>query len=142
MKNLSLMLVLMLNAVSMFAQKTIDFTTYGVVAKTGDVTIIVKDNDYRMVVGSLKKPKLNMVMGYTKEQAASKIDRILDFSKEGYTKKDRNVSVCGVMFLLNITGEGDNEKYHFIAVDKKGKFELSVKDCLLLKKSIEDNSIS
>lgn len=35
----------MLNTVSMFAQKTIDFTTYDVVAKAGDVTIIVNDND-------------------------------------------------------------------------------------------------
>ena len=39
-------MVLMLNAVSMFAQKTIDFTTYDVVAKAGDVTIIVKDSDF------------------------------------------------------------------------------------------------
>ena len=58
-----------------------------------------------MIVGSVKKPKLNMVMGYSKEQAVNCIDRILDFSKEGYTKKNRNVSVCGVIFLLTITGE-------------------------------------
>lgn len=126
--------------VTAFAQKTTDFTTYDVVAKAGDVTIIVKDNDYRMIVGSLKKPKLNMVMGYTKEQAASKIDRILDFSNESYTKKDRNVSVCGVMFILSITGEGDNEKYHLEATDKKVKFVLGVAECEQLKKSIEDFS--
>lgn len=136
MKKLLLMLVLMLNAISMFAQKANDFTTYDLVAKAGDVSIIVKDNDWRMVVGSLKKPKLNMVMGYTKEQAASKIDRILDFSKEGYTKNDRNVSVCGVMFLLNINGAGENEKYHFEATDNKAKFDLSVSDCQSIKNSI------
>ncbi len=119
-----------------FAQKTTDFTTYDVVAKAGDVTIIVKDNDYRMVVGSVKNPKINMLMGYTKEQAASKIDRILDFSKEGYTKKNRNVSVCGVMFFLTITGNGDNEKYHLKAADRKGKLDLSVRDCEQLKQSI------
>lgn len=79
---------------------------------------------------------IKKIMGYTKEQATSKIDRILDFSKEGYTKKGRNVSVCGVMFLLNITGESDNENYHFVAVDKKVKFKLSVKDCNELKESI------
>ena len=127
--------------ITAFAQKTIDFTTYEVVAKAGDVSVIVKDNDYRMLVGSLKKPKLNMVMGYTKEQAVSKIDRVLNFSKENYTKKGRTVSVCGVMFRLDITGEGENERYHFEAVDQKVKFDLSVKDCLQLKKSIEDNSI-
>lgn len=131
----SLLLTITLSA---FAQKTIDFTTYDVIAKAGDVTVIVKDNDYRMVVGSLKKPKLNMLMGYTKEQAASKIDRILDFSKEGYTKKNRNVSVCGVLFLLTITGEGDNETYHFEASDLKGKFDLSVKDCKQFKKAIQE----
>lgn len=123
--------------ISAVAQKTVDFTAYDVVAKASDVSIIVKDNDYRMVVGSLKKPKLNMVMGYTKEQGALKIDRILDFSKEGYTKKGRNVSVCGVMFLLDITGEGNNEEYHFTAVDKKGKFDLTKEDIISLKNTIE-----
>ena len=136
MKRILVVLLVLVTSITAFAQKTIDFTTYDVVAKAGDVSIIVKDNDYRMVVGSVKKPKLNMVMGYTKEQTASKIDRILDFSNENYTKKERNVSVCGVMFLLNITGEGDNEKYIFKAVDKKGKFDLTVKDCEQLKKSI------
>lgn len=121
----------------MFAKKTIDFTTYDVVAKAGDVSVIVKDNDYRMVLGSLKKPKLNMVMGYTKEQAASKIDRILDFTNEKYTREKRNVSVCGVMFLLNISGEGDNEKYHFEATDHKGNFTLTKKDLLSFKESLE-----
>lgn len=140
MKKIILIMLLMLNTVSMFAQNKIDFTTYDVVAKAGDVTIIMKDNDYRMIVGSVKKPKLNMVMGYTKEQAATKIDRILDFSKEGYTKKNRNVSVCGVMFLLTITGEGDNEKFHFEASDLKGKFDLSVNDCKQIKQSIQELS--
>ena len=118
MKKLIILMMLMLNAVSMFAQKTTDFTTYDVLAKAGDVSIIVKDNDWRMVVGSLKKSKLNMLMGYSKEQAVSTIDRILDFSKSNYTKNNRNVSVCGVMFLLTITGDGDNEKCHFDATDK------------------------
>ena len=125
--------------VTAFAQK-IDFTTYNVVAKAGDVTVIVKDNDYRMVVGSVKKPKLNMLMGYSKDQAVSCIDRILAFPKENYTKKNRNVSVCGVMFILTITGEGDKEKYHFDAFDTKGKFDLSAKDCEQLKESILTHS--
>lgn len=138
MKRFLVVLLVLVTTVAAFAQKTADFTTYGVVAKAGDVTIIVKDNDYRMLVGSLKKPKLNMVMGYTKEQAASKIDRILDFSKEGYTKKNRNVSVCGVMFMLTITGEGNNENYLFEATDNKGKFTLNKNELMQLKQSIED----
>lgn len=137
-KLLIITIVIVTSVISAVAQKTVDFTAYDVVAKVGDASIIVKDNDYRMVVGSLKNPKLNMIMGFSKEQAVSKIDRILNFSKEGYTKKNRNVSVCGVMFLLNITGEGENEKYHFDAVDKTVKFDLSAKDYLQLKKSLED----
>lgn len=133
-------LLLLVTTISICAQK-IDFTTYEVVAKAGDVTIIVKDNDYRMVVGSVKKPKLNMLMGYSKDQAVSCIDRILAFPKENYTKKNRNVSVCGVMFVLNITGEADNEKFHFKASDLKGKFNLSVKDFEQLKNSIQSYSI-
>lgn len=138
MKKVLMICVLLTTMIVSAVAQTTDFTTYQVVARAGDVTVIVKDNDYRMVVGSLKKPKLNMVMGYTKEQACSKIDRILDFSKEGYTKNNRNVSVCGVMFLLNITGEGDSEKYLFTAVDKKGKFDLSVSDCKQLIQSIQE----
>lgn len=134
---LTIYAILVTMVVTAFAQKLTDFTTYDVVAKAGDVSIIVKDNDYRMVVGLLKKPKLNMVMGYSKEQAASKIDRILDFSKEGYTKKNRNVSVCSVMFQLNIIGEGDNEKYLFEATDKKVKFALTKKDILSFKDSLD-----
>ena len=133
-----LVLLVLITSITVFAQKTVDFTTYDVVAKAGDVTIIVKDNDYRMVVGSFKKPKLNMLMGYSKDQAVSCIDRILTFPRENYTKKNRNVSVCGVMFVLNITGEADNEKYHFDATDKKCKFDLSVSDCKHIKQSIQE----
>ena len=133
-----LVLLVLITSITVFAQKTVDFTTYNVVAKAGDVTVIVKDNDYRMVVGSVKKPKLNMLMGYSKDQAVSCIDRILAFPKENYTKKNRNVSVCGVMFVLNITGEADNEKYHFDATDKKCKFDLSVSDCKHIKQSIQE----
>ena len=137
MKKLLLtVLFIVLSVITAFAQK-IDFTTYDVIAKAGDVSVIVKDNDYRMIVGPVKKPKLNMVMGYTKEQAASKIDRILNFSQEGYTKKNRNVSICGVMFLLNITGEEDNEMYHFDAIDAKAKFDLAADDCKRIKNSIQ-----
>lgn len=89
-----------------------------------------------MIIGSVKKPKLNMVMGYTKEQASSKIDRILEFSKEGYTKKNRNVSVCGVMFMLTITREGNNEKYLFETTDHKEKLNLK-KNILSFKDSFD-----
>lgn len=59
--------------------------------------------------------------------------------KGGYTKKNRNVSVCGVMFLLTITGEGENEKFHFEASDLKGRFDLTVGDCKEIKRNLQEN---
>ena len=92
-----------------------------------------------MIVGSTKKPKLNMTMGYSKENALSFIDYILDFSNDDYTKKNRNVSMYGMMFFLTITGQGENETFHFVEPGKKVKFALSTKDCIQFKKSIEDH---
>ena len=134
---LFLLLFLLLHTTSMSAQTT-DLTTYNVVAKSGNVSIIVKDNDYHMIVGSTKKPNLNMTMGFSKENAISFIDYILDFSKDNYTKKNRNVSLYGVMFLLTITGQGENETFYFVEPAKKVKFALSTKDCIQFKELIED----
>ena len=136
--SLFLLLFFLLHTTSMLAQTT-DFTTYDVVAKSGNVSIIVKDNDYHMIVGSTKKPKLNMSMGFSKEHAISCVDRIIDFSSEDYTKKNRNVSLYGMMFFLTITGQGENETFHFVEPGKKVKFALSTKDCIQFKKSIEDH---
>ena len=134
---LFLFLFLLLHATSMLAQTT-DLTTFDVIANSGNVSIIVKDNDYHMIIGSTKKPKLNMIMGYSKEHAMSFIDYILDFSNEDYTRKDRNVSMCGLMFFLTITGQGEHETFHFVEPGKKVKFALSTKDLNHFKKSIED----
>lgn len=57
MKKIIFISLLLTITLSLFAQ-IVDFTTYDVVAKACDVTIIAKDNDYRMIVGSVKKPKL------------------------------------------------------------------------------------
>ena len=135
-----LLLFLLLHATSMSAQTT-GFTTYDVVAKSGNVSIIVKDNDYHMIVGTTKKPKLNMTMGYSKENAIFFIDYILDFSNDDYTKKNRNVSLYGVMFLLTITGQGENETFHFMEPGKKVKFALRTKDLYHFKKSIENQEL-
>ena len=137
---LFLLLFFLLNTTSLSAQTT-DLTTYDVVAKSGNVSIIVKDNDYHMIVGSTKKPKLNMTMGYSKEHAISFVDYILDFSNDDYTKKNRNVSLYGVMFLLTITGQGEHETFHFVEPGKKVKFALSTKDLKQFKKSIEDQGV-
>ena len=80
-----------------------------------------------------------MTMGYSKENAISFIYYILDFSNDDYTKKNRNVSMYGVMFLLTITGQGENETFHFVEPGKKVKFALSTKDLNRFKKLIEEH---
>ena len=53
MKKLLLCLIMIaLSAITSFAQKA-DYTKYTVLAQTDDVSIVVKGNDYRMVVGRL-----------------------------------------------------------------------------------------
>ena len=69
------------------------------------------------------------------------MDRILDFSSEDYTKKNRNVSMYGMMFFLTITGQGEHETFHFVEPEKKVKFALSTKDLNHFKKSIEDYKV-
>ena len=135
-RKLFVVLLLVVTTITTFAQK-IDYTTYDVVAQKGNVSVVVKDNDWKMIIGSLKKPKQVFLLGYSKEQATSKIDRIIEIgSNENCIKKDRNVSFCGIPLQLTITGSGDNEKYLFVS-DNKHKFSLTKKDCLDIKQSIK-----
>ncbi len=137
-KKLFVVLLLIVTTITAFAQKTTDYTTYDVVAQKGNVSVVVKDSDWKMIVGSLKKPKILFVMGYSNEQAASKIDRIIEMgSNENYSKKDRNVSFCGIPFRLTITGEGENEKYLFVSENGKSKFSLIKSECMDIKQLIE-----
>lgn len=66
-----------LSAITSLAQKA-DYTKYEVIAQTNDVAIVVKDNDYRMVVGPLKKPKTVFLLGYSKEQAAQRLQQFIE----------------------------------------------------------------
>lgn len=78
MKRLITVIILFITTIaSVFTQK-VDYTTYNVVVKTKDVTVVVKDNNWLMVVGSLKRPKLELHLGYTNEQVANKIERLMD----------------------------------------------------------------
>ena len=82
-----------------------------------------------------------MTMGFSKEQAISFVDCILDFSNDDYTKKNRNVSMYGMMFFLTITGQGEHETFHFVEPGKKVKFALSTKDFNQFKQSIETQEL-
>ena len=132
-----LVMLFLLSSLSMTAQK-IDFTTYNVVAKAGDVTIVEKSNDYRMVVGSVKKPKATIHLGYSKEQVAQRFSGLLETcNNKDYSKSERQIRFCGVGFHITIKGSGDKEHYTFTKDGEKVSFDLSKSDVLSFKNSLE-----
>lgn len=136
-KLLSLCFILLTTTLCAFAQK-VDYTTYNVVAKTKDVTVVVEDNNWMMVVGSLKKPKLEFHLGYTNEQAANKMDRLMDAcSNEKYTKDERPVYFCGLMLKMKVTESGEDERYLFRVDNSKMKFKIERSEFLFIKNTIQ-----
>lgn len=124
--------------VTVFAQKTIDYTTYDVIAKASNVTVLVKDNDYRMVVGSLKKPKATFLLGYTKEQVVQKFERVLEITgNENYSKDDRQINFCGIVLHFTAKGSGDKERYGYAKDGEKIGFDLSRSKIASFKKTLK-----
>lgn len=85
MKKFVSLLVLFLTATTISFVQQVDYTAFNVVVKTKDVTVVVKDNNRMMIVGSLKKPKLEFHLGNNNEHAVGVIDRLLEMcSNEKY----------------------------------------------------------
>ena len=130
MKPILLALTLLIaTAIPGFAQK-VDYRTFDVVARSGNIAVVVKDNDYRMVVGSLIKPKTVFLLGYSKEQAALKIKRLIKICEnENYVKKDSRVSFCTVVLHLSLKEKDGKERYTIVREDDGTKF-IIVKEAL------------
>ena len=125
--------ILISTFMSAFAQK-VDYTKYDVLAKSGNVSVVVKDSDYRMVVGSLTNPSKVFLLGYSKEQASQRFEDLLKSAdNDNYTRTNRQISFCGVGLLLSIKGAGDNEQYTFVEEGKFTKFLLTKTDLLYFK---------
>lgn len=113
MKPLSLLFtcaLLISTALPAIAQK-VDYRTFEVIAKSGNISIVVKDNDYRMVVGSINKPKTVFLLGYSKEQASLKIRRL--------------IRIC------------ENDQYTFVREEGAVKFVLKRGDLLVIREALE-----
>lgn len=98
MKKLLLcVVVIALSAITLLAQKA-DYTKYDVITQANDVSVVVKDNDYRMVVGPLKKPKTVFLLGHSKDQVAQRFKQLLEqVDNKNYSKKNRSVFFCGLI---------------------------------------------
>lgn len=135
---LSLFLILVATATLSFAQR-VDYSTYQLVAQKGKVYVVVKDNNWRMVTCSLKRPKLDFLLDVSKAQALGNIDRLMQkCTNEKHTKADREVRFCGVPLFATIVHSGEeSEQLLFVAKYVTAKFSLTKTDCLENRQAIE-----
>lgn len=127
MKKLLLCAIMIaLSAITSFAQKA-DYTKFTVLAQTNDVSIVVKGSDYRMVVGPLRKPKTVFLLGYSKEQAAQKLQQFIEQAdNKSYSKKNRQVTFCGVNLLLTaMDSKAEDVIYEILREDRNVRFRLN-----------------
>lgn len=133
-RNLLLIIALFIfSSISIFAQQKKDYTTYDVVAQSGNIHIVAKKDDYRMVIGSLKKSMMVFLLGYTKEQAALRFNRFVEICEDmKYTKKNRHESFCGVDFFLSTEESGNQSYYVFVKNSDKVKCTVINDDILAI----------
>ena len=115
-----------LSAITSLAQKA-DYTKYDVIAQTNDVSIVVKGSDYRMVVGPLRKPKTVFLLGYSKEQAAQKLQQFIEQAdNKSYSKKNRPITFCGVnLLLIAMDSKAEDVIYDILREDNNVRFRLN-----------------
>lgn len=136
----SVLIFLLTSVIIVFSQnKKIDYTTYDIVAKRNRVAVVVKDNDWRMIVGNLTKPKRVFFLGNAKDQANSRISSIILMGENDfYIKKNRHVNFCGIPFLLDV----DDEILLFKDHNYRKFFLLTLADCEFFRESILEYSFN
>ncbi len=137
MKNWVLLLaVLFIACFNVFGQE-VDLTTYELVAKRGNVSVITGNNEYRMVVGSVKNPKMSLFLGVHPEVAATQMDRISKMGETNYQPGEkRTFLLCGEAFSFNASGQGEKRKYSFRGINTPVKFALTEEDVQAIKSAI------
>ena len=119
-------------ATASYAQP-VDFSTYERVIQRGEVSIVRQSDEYRLIVGSLKNPKICLFLGIDAEQAARQIDRIrLMGEDENHTRRNRLVSYCGECFFLSVSGVGEQHTQTFRMINTSEKFSLNTPDILAI----------
>lgn len=104
--------LVVMGVVSGFAQGGVDYSTYDVLVRRGDVAVVVKDDDYRMVVGKMKKPGPVFLLGYSREQAQQRFVKLLrEIEKEAQTNQSRPIIFCGIWLRFTTSGTGEKTVY-------------------------------
>ena len=141
MRELILILIFFFSVtISVFAQQKKDYTTYDVVAKSGNIHIVAKKDDYRMLIGTLKKPMMVFLLGYTKEQATQRFKRFIEICEDKkYAKSNRQESFCGVDFYLTTEESGSQSRYIIVQNSNKIKCTLLNDDIQAIETQINSN---
>lgn len=78
MKKLIIVILSFLLSLIAFGQE-VDFSTYDKLITRGKVTIVCHNQEYRMIVGPLKKPRMSLLLGDGPELAVGNLNRVIDF---------------------------------------------------------------
>lgn len=137
MRKLLVILSFLFITATNFAQP-VDFSTYERVIRRGNVSVVQRGNEYRMIVGSLKKPRICLLLGMSADLAAYHVEHICPRrTNEGfYRNGKRLVSFCGEIFTLSVSGKGEHQTYLFRKLNESPRFSLSSTDISAIKEAI------
>lgn len=126
--------ILLMSITTAFSQSKVDYNEYEVLANSGNITVVAKEKDYRMIVGPIKKPTAVFILGHSKELVENKFERLLvTCGNDKYSKKNRDISFCGIPLHYSVIGNGNAEQYTFVGDLDNVKFLISKEDILTIK---------
>lgn len=117
----------------------VDFSTYDPVIKRGGVSIVCRGDEYRMIVGSPKNPKLCILIGMSPEAAAWCLNGLLrkENNKE-YLRTAMPIGFGGIRFTMKLSGPASNYTFSLQGIDDPVQFSLSSQDLEAMKQAILD----
>lgn len=138
MKKLILAILCCLIGMASYGQR-VDFSTYDHVIKRGKVSIVCHNDEYRMIIGSLKNPKICLLIGMSSESAAESLNRILKKgTDEELLHRAIPVGLGGIRFSMRISGPVTNRTFSMRGLDDPVRFTLSSQDIIAIKQAILD----
>lgn len=134
MRKLLVILSFLFIAAMSFAQP-VDFSTYERVIRRGNVSVVHQGDEYRLIVGLLKNPKICLLLGMFADQAASQLERLRTMGKEeSYSTGNHFVTFCGDSFF-SVKGKGESQTYSFRKLNASQRFSLNASDVSVIKEA-------
>ncbi len=142
MRKLVLAILCCLIGMASYGQR-VDFSTYDHVIKRGKVSIVCHNDEYRMIIGSLKNPKLSILMGMSPEAAAGCLNSLLrkEDNKE-FLHKAMPVGLGGIRFAMRMSGPSSNRTFSLSGLDDSVRFKMSAQGIKAMKQAILDFGIN